>query len=534
MPIIKEHDLKIKEEDLLNAELENIKKLDVENLSQVGGGVSLKPFLLSGGILATVMFGASMGALQTSASGHQTPIPTRQESSNSVSPFAMSGNDFAKSEDKKKTKSTPVDKEENKMEMVEETKKEKENKQDGKQMSTFNVDDFKKPTDEKENKMEIKQETKKEKEVTPLDHKSMKVISKYFKTINDYINIEKTHKDYRGIVEQYHYNPISFNKKLTEKEFEDKLKTKEIKDRLSQLIKEGWSEEDAKIKLKQELEKEINKKSRELFKNIENYHFYNKKDKEKYTTIIKKADDKIKKEVHWEPVSYNDYLENKNENKEYKTVKGIFYDEYSKLKDEDENKANIIKSDPNIKIIVPYDKYLELDEDEKNNLNIELTVNYTKYLELKDNETFKNIPYKKIILTKYDISNKRYYNRPIKVDGNGKVIIPKEVTNIDNHCFKTKENLKEIEFEKGSNLQTIGYGAFSYTSIEKIMIPKTVEIIRDFCFEDCKALKEVKFEDDSNLQTIGNSAFAGTLIEEITIPVSVETIGGYCFVSCKN
>ena len=253
MPIIKEHDLKIKEEDLLNAELENIKKLDVENLSQVGGGVSLKPFLLSGGILATVMFGASMGALQTSASGHQTPIPTRQESSNSVSPFAMSGNDFAKSEDKKKTKSTPVDKEENKMEMVEETKKEKENKQDGKQMSTFNVkdfikttdkeenkmemveetkkekenkqdgkqmstfnvDDFKKPTDEKENKMEIKQETKKEKEVTPLDHKSMKVISKYFKTINDYINIEKTHKDYRGIVEQYHYNPISFNKKLT-------------------------------------------------------------------------------------------------------------------------------------------------------------------------------------------------------------------------------------------------------------------------------------------------------------------------------
>lgn len=227
-------------------------------------------------------------------------------------------------------------------------------------------------------------------------------------------------------------------------------------------------------------------------------------------------------------------MENKNENKEYKTVKGIFYDEYSKLKDEDENKANIIKSDPNIKIIVPYDKYLELDEDEKNNLNIELTVNYTKYLELKDNETFKNIPYKKIILTKYDISNKRYYNRPIKIDENGKVIIPKEVTNIDNHCFKTKENLKEIEFEKGSNLQTIGYGAFSYTSIEKIMIPKTVEIIRDFCFEDCKALKEVKFEDDSNLQTIGNSAFAGTLIEEITIPVSVETIGGYCFVSCKN
>ena len=37
------------------------------------------------------------------------------------------------------------------------------------------------------------------------------MISKYFSWINDYINIEKTCKEYKGIIEQYHFNPIPLN-----------------------------------------------------------------------------------------------------------------------------------------------------------------------------------------------------------------------------------------------------------------------------------------------------------------------------------
>ena len=58
------------------------------------------------------------------------------------------------------------------------------------------------------------------------------IISKYFNTINDYINIEKCCKEYRGLIEQLKYNPIPLK----------------------------------------------NIKERELFKNIETCHYYNEKD----------------------------------------------------------------------------------------------------------------------------------------------------------------------------------------------------------------------------------------------------------------
>ena len=56
----------------------------------------------------------------------------------------------------------------------------------------------------------------------------MIITSKYFNNINDYIKLEKTCKEYNGIMEQFKYNPISFK----------------------------------------------NEKERELFKNIETYYFY--------------------------------------------------------------------------------------------------------------------------------------------------------------------------------------------------------------------------------------------------------------------
>ena len=45
-----------------------------------------------------------------------------------------------------------------------------------------------------------------------IDRYCIFVVSKYFETINDYINIEKTNKEYRGIIEQFKYNPIPFKK----------------------------------------------------------------------------------------------------------------------------------------------------------------------------------------------------------------------------------------------------------------------------------------------------------------------------------
>ena len=39
------------------------------------------------------------------------------------------------------------------------------------------------------------------------------IISKYFKTIHDYVNIVKCCKEYSTIIDQYKYNPFPFHNK---------------------------------------------------------------------------------------------------------------------------------------------------------------------------------------------------------------------------------------------------------------------------------------------------------------------------------
>ncbi len=63
------------------------------------------------------------------------------------------------------------------------------------------------------------------------------IISKYFNTINDYINIVKCCKEYSNTIDQYKFNPIPFK----------------------------------------------SKKEREIFNNIEEYHYYNKNEEKKIT-----------------------------------------------------------------------------------------------------------------------------------------------------------------------------------------------------------------------------------------------------------
>jgi len=122
----------------------------------------------------------------------------------------------------------------------------------------------------KDDEKEIKKKTQ-TKEIQPLDSYGMLIVSKYFKWTNDYIKLEKTNKKYRGIIEQFKYNPIPFK----------------------------------------------NEKEREVFKNMELYNFYDR-DFEKEKEMIKN-DKRIKKYVYWD-VSYSYWKENKKENEEYKKI----------------------------------------------------------------------------------------------------------------------------------------------------------------------------------------------------------------------
>ena len=68
----------------------------------------------------------------------------------------------------------------------------------------------------------------------------------------------------------------------------------------------------------------------------------------------------------------------------------------------------------------------------------------------------------------------------------------------------------------------------------RVVVPRSVEKIEDSVFEDCTNLKEVVFEEGSKLRTIGDKCFYSTGLEEITLPKMLKRIGEDVFSECSN
>ena len=94
-----------------------------------------------------------------------------------------------------------------------------------------------------------------------------------------------------------------------------------------------------------------------------------------------------------------------------------------------------------------------------------------------------------------------------------KLVVQEGVTSIGEAAFLKYWNLRSVELHEG--LEEIGDFAFSCCvnpnpgseNLESIHIPSTVTKIGSGCFSGCKTLKEVTFEPGSGLQTIGKNAF---------------------------
>ena len=114
------------------------------------------------------------------------------------------------------------------------------------------------------------------------------------------------------------------------------------------------------------------------------------------------------------------------------------------------------------------------------------------------------------------------------------VKIPKNVQYImggqSGGAFETCYSLTNVTFEENSKLAYIGSKAFALTNINKIIIPKNVVEIDGSAFANNFNLFEVTFEVDSVLRSIGSNAFAYTFsLENITLPENLLTIGAFAF-----
>lgn len=98
----------------------------------------------------------------------------------------------------------------------------------------------------------------------------------------------------------------------------------------------------------------------------------------------------------------------------------------------------------------------------------------------------------------------------------------------DTGVFEGCYALDNFIFPEG--LTKIGRCWFFVCPIESITIPATVTEIEDHAFRYCTDLKEVKFEEGCQLETIGEAAFRMTeSLTSFDYPETLKTIGGYAF-----
>ncbi len=120
--------------------------------------------------------------------------------------------------------------------------------------------------------------------------------------------------------------------------------------------------------------------------------------------------------------------------------------------------------------------------------------------------------------------------------------IPKTIKSIGDYAFSTPEeysNLNYVDFEKGSQLKTLGkYAFYKCININSINIFEecaNLTTIGDGAFANSNLYNGSQIIFPHNLESIGNNAFANctniTNIGEIVLPYSLKTIGNYAFMN---
>lgn len=152
----------------------------------------------------------------------------------------------------------------------------------------------------------------------------------------------------------------------------------------------------------------------------------------------------------------------------------------------------------------------------------------------------------------YDIDYTEFLNiegtnlKGLSMNGNSpkytgqKLVIPKEITTIEQNSFKENQTLKYILMNKDSALTKISNNAFYKSQIEYFEFSSPLKTIGNSAFQGCKYFDQDFYKDQTirfpnTLETIGSSVFQGcfqknnSLQAKIYIPTSVTTLGKQSF-----
>ena len=111
------------------------------------------------------------------------------------------------------------------------------------------------------------------------------------------------------------------------------------------------------------------------------------------------------------------------------------------------------------------------------------------------------------------------------------VVLPGNMKNLDDVCFRDAENLTTVLVGKG--IARIGMMAFQRTGIKTLIVPDTVTQLGNELCQSCKALTSVYLPD--GIKEIPINAFGVcTSLKQIRLPGDLETISAYAFNNCNQ
>ena len=111
----------------------------------------------------------------------------------------------------------------------------------------------------------------------------------------------------------------------------------------------------------------------------------------------------------------------------------------------------------------------------------------------------------------------------------GSVVIPANVTSINQYAFSNRSGITSVTFAPNSSLTSIGSVAFAGTRITTLELPASVTSIGSEAFAGCTSLTSLTFESGSQLQTIGGAAFTSAQITSLSLPDSLVTLEDAAF-----
>lgn len=151
------------------------------------------------------------------------------------------------------------------------------------------------------------------------------------------------------------------------------------------------------------------------------------------------------------------------------------------------------------------------------------------------------------IRTSADVAFKNYLQTYTDKDGNVLVVYDKngiityavnetvgEETEVTVYLLAYKGDAKEVDLSKYTYVDVIAPRAFyQNTALTSVILPEDVTVIEEDAFKGCTNLKTVRFADEDNLSMINRSAFEGcTALASIDLPATVTHIGVAAFKDC--